>query len=83
MCCRLAVNEITQMGLGRSSPLRVRATAVRFVLREKPLHDIAGLRRPLRWPIGIAGLGAAAAASPPSRPTPRLWAKLYGIEPGT
>ena len=70
----LAVNEVTQVGLEAiAAAFAYGAAAVRFLLRAKPRHDVAGLRqhdragradprRPRLWP---------ARASPPSRPTIR------------
>jgi len=57
----LAVNEITQVGLEAiAAAFAYGATALRFALRAKPRHDIAGLTRTLDLaePI-LAGLGFA------------------------
>jgi ferredoxin len=54
-----AVNEITQMGLeSLAAAFAYGASAMRFLLRARPLHDISGLRRTmaLAEPI-LAGLG--------------------------
>jgi ferredoxin len=55
----LAVNEVTQVGLETvAAAFAYGATAVRFLLRGKPLHDVAGLHKTitLAEPI-LAGLG--------------------------
>src|SRR6478672_3048188 len=55
----LAVNEVTQVGLEAvSATFAYGASAVRFLLRARPRHDIAGLRKTiaLSEPI-LAGLG--------------------------
>ena len=59
----LAVNEVTQVGLETiAAAFAYGASALRFVLRAKPRHDIAGLTRTiaLAEPI-LAGLGFAGA----------------------
>jgi ferredoxin len=55
----LAVNEVTQVGLEAvAAAFAFGACAVRFLLRERPRHDVAGLRRTvaLAEPI-LLGLG--------------------------
>ena len=43
-CCRSLVNEVTQIGLEAiAAAFAYGASAVRFLLRGKPRHDIAGL----------------------------------------
>jgi ferredoxin len=57
----LAVNEITQVGLEAIvAAFAYGATAVRFLLRAKPLHDVTGLAQTIAMadPI-LAGLGFA------------------------
>ena len=54
-----AVNEITQVGLEAiAAAFAYGASAMRFLLRDKPRHDVSGLRRTLALadPI-LAGLG--------------------------
>jgi ferredoxin len=58
-----AVNEITQVGLESiAAAFAYGASAMRFLLRAKPRHDVAGLRRTMAMadPI-LAGLGFAPA----------------------
>ena len=44
----LAVNEATQVGLEAvAAAFAYGASAVRFLLRERPRHDVTGLRRTL------------------------------------
>jgi ferredoxin len=55
----LAVNEVTQVGLeGIAAAFAYGASAMRFLLRDRPRHDISGLRQTLALaePI-LAGLG--------------------------
>ena len=55
----LAVNEVTQVGLETvAAAVAYGATAVRFLLRGKPLHDVAGLHNTITLvePI-LTGLG--------------------------
>lgn len=55
----LAVNEVTQVGLEIvAAAFAYGATAIRFLLRARPLHDVAGLARTiaLAEPI-LSGLG--------------------------
>jgi ferredoxin len=57
----VAVNEVTQIGLEAiAAALTYGASAVRFLVRAKPRHDIAGLRKTiaLATPI-LSGLGFA------------------------
>ena len=59
----LAVNEVTQVGLEAvAAAFAYGASALRFLLRAKPRHDIAGLNKTvaLAQPI-LAGLGFAGA----------------------
>ena len=67
----LAVNEVTQSAWKRSprlSPMAPRR--VRFLLRAKPRHDLAGLRRRSLSPSRSSpGSALRASALPPSRPT--------------
>ena len=55
----LAVNEVTQVGLEAiAAAFAYGAAAVRFLLRAKPLHDIAGLSQTLAMADAIlSGLG--------------------------
>ena len=57
----LAVNEVTQVGLEAIvAAFAYGATGVRFLLRAKPLHDIAGLSQTIAMADAIlAGLGFA------------------------
>ena len=60
----VAVNEVTQIGLESiAAAFAYGASAVRFLLRAKPRHDVAGLIKTiaLAEPI-LAGLGFAGAA---------------------
>ena len=69
-----AVNEVTQVGLEAvAAAFAYGASGVRFLLRAKPRHDVAGLARTiaLAEPI-LAGLGfGTGRALRPSRPTIR------------
>src|SRR5215468_6226234 len=81
----LAVNEITQVGLEAIvAAFAYGATAVRFLLRAKPLHDIAGLTQTIAMadPI-LAGLGFAGSrvATIETDDPDALGAALYGIAP--
>lgn len=58
----LAVNEVTQVGLETlAAAFAYGSTAIRFLLREKPLHDTAGLTKtielaqPILAALGLAG----------------------------
>jgi ferredoxin len=57
----LTVNEVTQVGLDVvSAAFAFGASAVRFLLRERPRHDVAGLRQTLGLAAPIlSGLGFA------------------------
>jgi ferredoxin len=82
----LAVNEITQIGLEAIvAAFAYGATAVRFLLRAKPLHDIAGLTQTIAMaePI-LAGLGFAGrrVATIETDDPDALGEALYGLEPG-
>lgn len=82
----LAVNEITQVGLEAIvAAFAYGATAVRFLLRAKPLHDVTGLAQTIAMadPI-LAGLGFAGrrVATIETDDPDALGAALYGIEPG-
>jgi ferredoxin len=55
----LAVNEVTQIGLESvAASFAYGASALRFLLRAKPLHDVAGLHKTIAFaePV-LAGLG--------------------------
>jgi ferredoxin len=82
----LAVNEITQVGLEAIvAAFAYGATAVRFLLRAKPLHDVTGLTQTIAMadPI-LAGLGFAGSrvATIETDDPDTLGEALYGIEPG-
>jgi ferredoxin len=81
----LAVNEITQVGLEAIvAALAYGATEVRFLLRAKPLHDVAGLTQTIAMADAIlAGLGFAGrrVATIETDDPDALGAALYGIEP--
>jgi ferredoxin len=81
----LAVNEITQIGLEAIvAAFAYGATGVRFLLRAKPLHDIAGLTQTIAMADAIlAGLGFAGrcVATIETDDPDALGAALYGIEP--
>ena len=83
----LAVNEVTQVGLEAIvAAFAYGAAGVRFLLRAKPLHDIAGLSQT----IAMADADSfrtrifGTAALPRSRPTIRMRSarRLRGIEAG-
>jgi ferredoxin len=60
----VAVNEVTQVGLEAiAASFAYGAAAIRFLLRARPRHDVAGLRRTieLAYPI-LSGLGFGANA---------------------
>ncbi|HEU0159762.1 MAG TPA: 4Fe-4S dicluster domain-containing protein [Hyphomicrobiaceae bacterium] len=59
----LAVNEVTQVGLEAiAAAFAYGASAVRFLLRGRPIHDVAGLRQTIELSETIlVGLGFAAA----------------------
>jgi ferredoxin len=80
-----AVNEVTQVGLEAiAAAFAFGASAVRFLLRERPLHDVAGLRRTivLAEPI-LHGLGfdGARIATIDTDDPDVLGAALQGIDP--
>jgi len=81
----LAVNEITQVGLEAIvAAFAYGATNVRFLLRSKPLHDVAGLAQTIAMADAIlAGLGFAGrrVATIETDDPDALGAALYGIEP--
>ena len=81
----LAVNEVTQVGLETiAAAFAYGAMAVRFLLRAKPRHDVAGLAKPSRWRSrSWPGSASAPIASRRSRPTiPTRWATtLRAIAP--
>jgi ferredoxin len=60
----LAVNEVTQVGLETvAAAFAYGATAVRFVLRARPRHDVAGLAKTIALADTVLrGLGFAAAS---------------------
>src|SRR6478736_3608451 len=81
----LEVNEITQVGIEAiAAAIAYGAAAVRFLLRAKPRHDVAGLRRTLALaePI-LAGLGftGARAATIETDDPDALGEALRAIEP--
>lgn len=83
----LTVNEITQVGLEAIvAAFAYGATAVRFLLRAKPLHDVTGLMQTIAMadPI-LAGLGFAGrrVATVETDDPDALGTALYDIEPGT
>ncbi|HEX5999665.1 MAG TPA: 4Fe-4S dicluster domain-containing protein [Hyphomicrobiaceae bacterium] len=58
----VAVNEVTQVGLDSvAAAFAYGASAVRFLLRARPRHDVTGLRRtlalaePILWGLGFDG----------------------------
>ncbi len=81
----LAVNEITQIGLEVIvAAFAYGATDVRFVLRSKPLHDVAGLTQTIAMADAIlSGLGFAGrrVATIETDDPDALGAALYSIEP--
>jgi ferredoxin len=84
----LAVNEVTQIGLEAiAAAFAYGAAAVRVVLRDRPRHDIAGLRDTiaLATPI-LAGLGFSGASLAATIETDDpfvLGAALRAIEPSS
>jgi ferredoxin len=81
----LAVNEVTQVGLEAvAAAFAYGASAVRFLTREKPRHDIAGLHKTiaLAEPI-LAGLGfgTGRVATVETDDPVALGATLRAIEP--
>ena len=83
----LAVNEITQIGLEVIvAAFAYGATDVRFLLRSKPLHDVAGLTQTIAMADAIlSGLGFAGrrVATVETDDPDALGVALYGIEPAT
>ena len=81
----LAVNEITQIGLEVIvAAFAYGATDVRFLLRSKPLHDVAGLTQTIAMADAIlSGLGFAGrrVATVETDDPDALGVALYGIEP--
>ena len=70
----LAVNEVTQVGLEAiAAAFAYGASALRFLLRARPRHDVDRTAQDHRagGADPCAGLASAEAASPPSRPTIR------------
>ena len=65
----LAVNEATQVGLEAvAAAFAYGASAVRFLLRARPHHDMTGLRRTFAWPSRSCTASASGASAwPPSR----------------
>jgi ferredoxin len=82
----LALNEITQVGLEAIvAAFAYGATDVRFLLRAKPLHDLAGLMQTIAMADAIlAGLGFAGrrVATIETDDPDALGEALYGIAPG-
>ena len=80
----LAVNEVTQVGLENvAAAFAYGAVAVRFLLRARPRHDIAGLVQTiaLAEPI-LGGSASAPIGSQPSRPTiPTCWVARFARSP--
>src|SRR5947199_6200755 len=69
----LAVNEVTQVGLEAiAAAFAYGASAIRFLIRAKPRHDIAGLAQTIAFaePIlaGLAFAGARVGRSEPDEP---------------
>jgi ferredoxin len=83
----LAVNEVTQIGLEAIVAAFAYGSAnVRFLLRAKPLHDIAGLSQTIAMADAIlSGLGfAGCRVSTIETDDPDTFGEtLRGIEPGT
>jgi len=82
----VAVNEVTQVGLESiAAGFAYGAAAIRFLLRERPRHDVTGLRRTieLAHPI-LSGLGfdAGAVATIETDDPDRLGQSLRAIESG-
>lgn len=81
----LAVNEITQVGLEAIvAAFAYGCSAVRFLLREKPLHDVTGLTQTVTMgEIILAGLGLAGprVATIETDNPDALGAALEAIEP--
>ena len=82
----VAVNEVTQVGLEAiAAAFAYGATAIRFLLRAKPRHDVTGLRRTIELadPI-LTGLGFSlgAVATIETDDPDVLGESLRGIVPG-
>ena len=82
----VAVNETTQVGLEAiAASFAYGATAIRFLLRAKPRHDVTGLRRTieLAQPI-LSGLGfdASAVATIETDDPDELGGALSRLSPG-
>ncbi|MCP4615609.1 MAG: 4Fe-4S dicluster domain-containing protein [Bradyrhizobium sp.] len=81
----LAVNEITQVGLEAIvAAFAYGATGVHFLLRAKPLHDVAGLMQTIGTADAIlTGLGLAGrrVATVETDDPDALGEALYGLEP--
>jgi ferredoxin len=79
----LLVNEVTQIGLETiAAAFAYGASAVRFLLRARPRHDVAGLTKTvaLVTPI-LAGLGYGSATTIESDDPDALAAALSSVEP--
>jgi ferredoxin len=83
----LAVNEVTQVGLEAVvAAFAYGAASIRFLLRAKPLHDMAGLSQTIAMADAIlSGLGFAGhrVATIETDDPDTLGETLRGIEPGT
>jgi ferredoxin len=83
----LAVNEVTQIGLEAIvAAFAYGAVSLRFLLRAKPLHDIAGLSQTIAAADAIlSGLGFAGrrVSTIETDDPDTLGETLRGIEPGT
>jgi ferredoxin len=81
----LAVNELTQVGLETvAAAFAYGASALRFLLRAKPRHDIAGLTKTLALAEPILsglGFGAGRAATIETDDPDALGAALRAIDP--
>jgi ferredoxin len=83
----LAVNEVTQVGLEAVvAAFAYGAASIRFLLRAKPLHDMAGLSQTIAMADAIlSGLGFAGhrVSTIETDDPDTLGETLRGIEPGT
>ena len=85
----LPVNEVTQVGLELvAAAFAYGATALRFLLRARPPHDISGLTRTIAYAESILeglGFGPGRVATIETDDPDALGAALYAIEarPGT
>jgi ferredoxin len=81
----VAVNEITQIGLETiATAFSFGATAIRFLLRAKPRHDVAALTRTIELAepiLGGLGFGASRAAAIETDDPDALGAALRAIAP--